>query len=260
MHPQLRHFVRDDGRTVILPIDHAVAIPVPGLEDTGALIRTTSPHVDGFIVNYGVARGFACQLGGRGICLRTDAYNTRRQGDGAGAFPLFGGDDATEVGAHAMMNMLFTGVEGEAASIRAAARLVQEGRSSGAAVMIEALPAGLGQQAAYTVEAVGFAARLACELGADLVKTVFPTGASQQQFAAIVRECWVPVVVLGGAAEGDDMALLQMVARSMGAGAIGVAIGRNVWQHRNPAAMAAALASLVHEGGSVDSALKQVRE
>lgn len=256
MHPQLRHFVREDGRTVILPIDHAVAIPVPGLEDPGGVIRATAPHVDGFIVNYGVARGFAADLSGHGVCLRTDAYNTRQQGDGAGAFPLFGGEDASEAGAHAMMNMLFTGADGEAGSVRAAARLVQEGRRSGAAVMIEALPVGLGQPAAYTVDAVRFAARLACELGADLVKTVFPTGAGQREFASIVDQCWVPVVVLGGAAGGDDKALLEMVARSLGAGAIGVAIGRNVWQRPDPASMAAALEALVHEGTGVDGAMR----
>jgi DhnA family fructose-bisphosphate aldolase class Ia len=240
---------------VILPIDHAVAIPVPGLEDTGAVIESTAPHVDGFIVNYGVARAFSDQLKGKAVCLRTDSYNTRSSGDGAGAFPLFGGADAKAVGAHAMMNMLFTGADGEAASVRAAVRLVQEGRDSGAAVMIEALPMGLGQSAAYTLEAVRFAARLACELGADVVKTVFPTGASAADFASIVKECWVPVVVLGGAAGGQEKDLLEMVAKSLEAGAVGVAIGRNVWQHEKPAAMAAALEAIVHSGAGVDDAM-----
>lgn len=258
MHAQLRHFLRPDGRTVILPIDHAVAIPVPGLEDTGGVIESTAPHVDGFIVNYGVARGFSYQLKGRAVCLRTDSYNTRSVGDGAGAFPLFGGEDARAVGANAMMNMLFTGADGEAASVRAAARLVQEGRESGTAVMIEALPVGLGQAQAYTVDAVRFASRLACELGADLVKTVFPTGASAKEFASIVSECWVPVVVLGGASGGGERALLEMVATSLDAGAIGVAIGRNVWQHPRPAAMAAALEALVHSGSPVDEVMRSL--
>lgn len=259
MHAQLRHFLRPDGRTVILPIDHAVAIPVPGLENTAAVIESTAPHVDGFIVNYGVAREFADQLKGKAVCLRTDCYNTRSVGDGAGAFPLFGGADAEAVGTNAMMNMLFTGADGEAASVRAAARLVQEGRASGTAVMIEALPVGLGQADAYTVDAVRFASRLACELGADLVKTVFPTGASKEEFASVVKECWVPVVVLGGAVGGGEQPLLEMVATAMEAGAIGVAIGRNVWQHPNPPAMAAALAAVVHAGTGVDEVMRSLK-
>jgi hypothetical protein len=33
---------------------------------------------------------------------------------------------------------------------------------------------------------------------------------------------------------GDDAGLLQMVENAMDAGAAGIAIGRNVWQHKNP--------------------------
>lgn len=63
-----------DGRTVILPIDHGTAIPVPGLEDPGALIEALNPAVDGYVVNAGVARAFGGLMQGKGVCLRTDLY------------------------------------------------------------------------------------------------------------------------------------------------------------------------------------------
>ncbi len=66
------------------------------------------------------------------------------------------------------------------------------------------------------------------------------------------------MVVLGGAAMGDDTALLTMVKNAMVAGASGIAVGRNVWQHANPAAVAAALQSIVHDEASVDAALKLI--
>ena len=45
-------FFGRDGKTVILPIDHGTAIPVPGMEDPIGLIEETSPHVDGYVVKY----------------------------------------------------------------------------------------------------------------------------------------------------------------------------------------------------------------
>ena len=57
---------------------------------------------------------------------------------------------------------------------------------------------------------------------------------------------------------GDDRALLAMVKNAMDAGASGIAIGRNVWQHAAPPAMAAAMNAIVHEDVSVESALKLI--
>jgi DhnA family fructose-bisphosphate aldolase class Ia len=49
-----------------------------------------------------------------------------------------------------------------------------------------------------------------------------------------------------------------MVKGAMEAGAIGVCIGRNTWQAKNPTAMAKAISKIVHEGISVDKALKEL--
>jgi len=90
------------------------------------------------------------------------------------------------------------------------------------------------------------------------VKTAFPTNGSVDDFKAIVEAALVPVIVLGGASMGDDSALLSMVKKSMDAGASGIAVGRNVWQHEKPAAVAAALQAIVHDDASVDAALKLI--
>ena len=44
-------FFQSDGRTLIVPIDHGTAIPVPGLEDMGAVIEALSDFADGLVVN-----------------------------------------------------------------------------------------------------------------------------------------------------------------------------------------------------------------
>ena len=97
--------------------------------------------------------------------------------------------------------------------------------------------------------------RMACELGADVVKTAFPHDAEIDDFRKIIDSSFVPVVVLGGAAMGDDRALLNMVKMAMDSGASGVAVGRNVFQHEKPSLVAKSLHAIVHEDASLDQAL-----
>jgi DhnA family fructose-bisphosphate aldolase class Ia len=127
-------------------------------------------------------------------------------------------------------------------------------------VILEALPYGLGQTERYTVENVRFAVRMAAELGADVVKTVYPVNGSVEDFRSIVEESYVPVIVLGGAAMGDDASLFKMVENAMAAGASGIAVGRNVWQHGNPAAVARSLTAIVHQGANALDALGLMKE
>lgn len=249
-----------DGKTVILPIDHGVAVPVPGLENPFALIEQLNPFVDGYVVNLGLALRTGDLLTGKGICLRTDVYNVRTTGRGAGSIPVYGLAEAEMVGATAVMNMLFPMSENEESSIQSCADLVRESMDIEIPVIIETLPFGLGLREKYTAENIGFAVRLAAELGADVVKTAYPTHGTVNDFRRIVESCYVPVIVLGGPATGSDLDLLCMVRDAMEAGAAGVAIGRNVWQHKNPVAIARSLAALVHEGARVEEALTLMKE
>lgn len=254
----LSQFLQSDGRTVILPIDHGTIIPIPGLNPQ-SLIEELNPVVDGYVVNLGVALGAADVLEGKGICLRTDCYKPPyRDNVDEGSYRLYGADEALSVGAHAMMNMLYSHHPNEADNTREVAELVSESVETDIPVILEALPFSIGRPDDYTVENIGFTVRAAAELGADVVKTAFPTDGTVDEFKAIIDSCWVPVVVLGGAAMGDDNALLQMVKNSIDAGAVGIAVGRNVFQHPEPAKIAAALHAIVHDNASVDSAMKLV--
>ncbi len=253
----LSQFFQADGHTLILPIDHGTVIPVPGLESPAALIEAMNPFVDGYVVNLGVAISAKEELQVKGLCLRTDCYKPRYgENMDEGSYRIFGADEACEVGANAMMNMLYLHHSNEASIIREAGELIGESLEANIPVILESLPFSIGRADEYTVENISFAVRVAAELGADVVKTAFPTSGSVDDFKRIVEACFVPVIVLGGAAMGDDEALLTMVKNSINAGAKGVAIGRNVWQHPDPTKMASALRAIVHEEESVGAALK----
>jgi DhnA family fructose-bisphosphate aldolase class Ia len=254
----LSRFFKADGRTVILPIDHGTAIPVPGLESPAELIEKVKPFVDGYVANFGAALACAKQLEGKGICLRTDVYKPPfGENTDHGSFLTFSIDDALETDAHAVMNMLYPHHPNEAQMFRECAELISESQQTGIPVILESLPFGIGRPDEYTVENIRFAVRAAAELGADVVKTSYP--GDRDAFEAIVKECYVPVVVLGGAAS-KDAGILKMVADAISGGASGVAIGRNVWQHAQPERMAKAIHAIVHENATADAALGILEE
>jgi DhnA family fructose-bisphosphate aldolase class Ia len=62
-------------------------------------------------------------------------------------------------------------------------------------------------------------------------------------------------VILGGAKRGDERDMLADIKAAVDAGATGVAIGRNIFQADDPAAMTAAVAAVLHQGASVDEAM-----
>ena len=106
------------------------------------------------------------------------------------------------------------------------------------------------------VEVVKLAARVGAELGADIVKTNY-TG-DIASFKQVVEGCPVPVIIAGGS-KGNDADCLKMIEDAMKAGAAGVAMGRNSFQHENPAKFVKAVCEVVHQGKSSKDACKLLR-
>jgi DhnA family fructose-bisphosphate aldolase class Ia len=94
-------------------------------------------------------------------------------------------------------------------------------------------------------------------LGADIVKV--PYTGSVESFKEVVRGCPVPVVIAGGPKMDSDEDIFNMVDGALKAGATGVSIGRNAFQHKNPEKMVAALCKMVHHGASVKEAMEMLQ-
>ena len=105
----------------------------------------------------------------------------------------------------------------------------------------------------FDVENVKHAARVGAELGADIVKV--PYTGSIDSFTEVVQGCPVPVVIAGGPKMDSDEDIFKMVEDALAAGATGVSIGRNAFQHEKPDKIVAALCKMVHEGASVEEAV-----
>jgi len=110
----------------------------------------------------------------------------------------------------------------------------------------------------FNVKNVKHAARVGAELGADIVKV--PYTGSVETFKEVVNGCPVPVVIAGGPKMGGDEDIFRMVEGALQAGAAGLSIGRNAFQHKTPDKMVKALSKMVHEGASVEKAIAILKE
>ena len=78
-------------------------------------------------------------------------------------------------------------------------------------------------------------------------------------FAKVVQGCPVPVVIAGGPKMGSDEEIFKMVEGALAAGAAGVSIGRNAFQHKTPVKIVQALSKMVHEKASVSAAIEMLK-
>ena len=101
------------------------------------------------------------------------------------------------------------------------------------------------------------AARIAAELGADIIKLPIP--ADDDVLSEITRGLCVPVVVAGGSRDPDTRAFLVRVEQALEAGARGVAVGRNIFQHERPEALMRAVSRIVHQGVSAVAAWEEIQ-
>ena len=100
-------------------------------------------------------------------------------------------------------------------------------------------------------------ARIAVEHGADLLK--LEVDSERSIFRETVQASPVPVFVLGGPKRPTQRETLADVVAAAEAGAVGLTIGRNVWQHRNPQRMVRALRTALAEQ-DLDAALACLEE
>jgi len=95
---------------------------------------------------------------------------------------------------------------------------------------------------------LGLCCRIAAELGAHLVKTYYCDG-----FEEVVRGCPVPIVIAGGK-KIEERDALQLAHDAVSRGAVGVDMGRNIFQSSNPVGMIRAVRQVVHENKSPEEA------
>jgi len=238
-----------DGRTVIVAMDHGTGLNVlPDLNDTGSVLeKIVKGGADAVLTSYGIASRFERELFGTGLILRLDGGNSSLTSNTAGNAVL-SPEDALRMGCDGCACMGFPGAPNEVANLTQLSRYAVEAHGWGMPLLAEMLPGGFGPEPAKTVENMRLSARIGAECGADIIKTIYV--GSVKEFKTVVDGCFRPLIILGGEKSSDLAGLFQVIEQAMQAGAAGVAIGRNVWKHKDPMGVVQALVELVHLGKS----------
>lgn len=256
---RMNHIFRPDRKSFIMAMDHGANFGVlPAMKYPGKLIREiAAAGADAFLATPGMAEHFADDFLGKGIILRVDG-GVSFLGNHSKPFQIVAtAEDALRMGADSIITMGFPGSVFENEILSNLSRAIMEAHKWGLPVTSEALPRGFEKSDdSRTPDNIIFACRQSAELGADIIKTVY-TG-DPESFKNLTESVYAPVVILGGAEKVPEQQLLQEIKEAMEAGGAGVAMGRNIWGHENPARYAAAIAKLIHEDCSVETAIKEL--
>src|SRR4051812_10743448 len=222
-----------DGRTLILPVDHGIVLGrVEGLEDpVGKVDDLLELPCDGLLMAPGLTRHTADRFARRGAPARLLTLDTFFRDAGetvAGADFAAPVELAARLGVDAVKLFMAWNVPNveRAATVSRIAAAVERAAAYEMPVMVE--PIGIGApRDEDTIALEGDAARVAMEVGADIIKVAYP---GPELMAAWASELQVPLVILGGPRSGEPEGVLDLAREALAHGARGLVIGRNVWQ------------------------------
>ncbi|HWP56453.1 MAG TPA: 3-hydroxy-5-phosphonooxypentane-2,4-dione thiolase [Candidatus Acidoferrales bacterium] len=235
----------EDGRAVMLAVDHGYFLgPTSGLEEPRKTIAPLLPYADSIMLTRGVLRTSVDPESGVPVVLRVSG--------GASILKELSNEDITvsiedalRLNVSAMALSIFVGSEFEKQTLVSLAKLVDEGERYGIPVLaVTAVGKDMARDARY----LGLSCRIAAELGAHFVKTYYCDG-----FDEVVQSCPIPVIIAGGKKTPEREAL-ELTYNAVKHGAVGVDMGRNIFQSDSPVGMIRAVRAIVHEKATVDDA------
>ncbi|HPC96985.1 MAG TPA: 2-amino-3,7-dideoxy-D-threo-hept-6-ulosonate synthase [Sedimentisphaerales bacterium] len=247
---------RNSQKTVIVPMDHGVTVgPIEGLVDMRTTIsKVVSGGANAILMHKGMVRAGHRGTGQDvGLIIHLSA-GTSLSPDPNAKELVCTVEEAIKLGADAVSIHVNIGAETDREMLRQFGLVSERCMFWQMPLVAMVYTRGPKVRDEYDVEHAKLAARIGAELGADIVKVVY-TG-SARSFREVVRGCPVPVVIAGGPKMGSDEDIFRMVEGALEAGATGLSIGRNAFQHAYPDKMIRALSQMVHHGAGVSEALK----
>ncbi len=250
-----RLFDQESGRTVLFAVDHGYFMgPTTGLENLTKVVDPLLPYVDALMLTRGALRNYVKPNVDVPIILRVSGGTSilaREWGDLLHEGITVSMEDAIRLNASAVAFSVMVGSKFERDTLLAFTQVVDEAERYGIPTLgVVAVGEGLNRDARY----LSLAGRIAAELGARIVKTYYC-----EDFEKVVSTCPVPVVIAGGKKIPEKDAL-TMAYNALQAGAVGVDMGRNIFQSEDPVAMIQAVRAVVHKNATPDEAFELFNE
>jgi len=247
---RLARIIRPEtGHVVMLAVDHGYFLgPTSKIENPRATIAPLLPYADALMPTRGVLRTSVDPKTDTPIVLRVSGGTSIIGPSLADEEITTSFEDAIRLNVSAVALSIFVGTEYEHQTLMNLADLVNEGEVFGIPVL--AVTAVGKELEKRDVRFLSLSCRIAAELGAHFVKTYYC-----ENFEKVVKGCPVPVVIAGGPKLDTMKDVLQLTHDAISRGAVGVDMGRNIWQSEAPVAAIQAVRAVVHEKYSVKKAL-----
>jgi len=244
MKNRMAQLIQSDGRCLFLPIDHGYFQgPTRRLEKPGETIKPLLSYCDALFVTRGVLRSSIDPDNARPIILRVSGGTSMVGKDLANEGLTTSMEEAIRLNVAAVGISIFVGTDYEHESLLNLSKLVDEGEKYGIPVM--AVTAVGKEMEKRDARYLALCCRIAAELGARVVKTYWC-----EDFDKVTNGCPVPVVMAGGPQVDTELEVFEFVYDGIQKGAVGVNLGRNVWQNDYPVAMIKALRAIIHENAT----------
>lgn len=245
MRNRLSKVIKPDGRCMFMPIDHGYFLgPTNSLEKPAETIAPLYPYYDALFCTRGVLRACIDPSFDKPIILRVSGGPSIVGKDLANEVITTTIEEVIRVNAAAVGVSIFVGSDYETQTITNLADMIGQCEDYGIPVM--AVTAVGKETEKREARFLALSCRIAAEMGAKVVKTYW----CAKDFDKVVEGCPVPVVMAGGPKCETEREVFDFVHDGLQKGAIGVNLGRNIWQNPNPVAISKALYAIIHENAT----------
>ena len=253
MNNRLNQIIKPDtGRTVMLAVDHGYFLgPTSGLEKADNTIKTLLAYADSLMLTRGLLRTSVDASTPVPIVLRVSGGNSIVGDDLSNEEITTSIKEAIRLNVAAVALSVYIGSKYEHQTLMGLSKLINEAQEYGIPVLAVT---AVGKEMVRDARYLSMACRICAELGAQMVKTYYC-----DDFEKVIESCPVPVVIAGGKKIAEHDAL-KLAHNAISRGAVGVDMGRNIFQSKRPVPMIKAVRAIVHEGASVKKAYDMVQK
>ncbi|MBN2097405.1 MAG: 3-hydroxy-5-phosphonooxypentane-2,4-dione thiolase [Candidatus Omnitrophica bacterium] len=236
------------GHAVWLAMDHGYFLgPVSKLEKPAETVRPLLPYADAIMLTRGILRNCIDAKNSPPVILRVSGGNSIIGDDLSNETLTTCIEEAVRLNVSAVAFSIYLAAKYEHQTLVGLSRLVNQAQEYGIPVLaVTAVGKELGKREARFLS---LACRIAAELGAQVIKTYYC-----EEFEKVVECSPVPLVIAGGPKLRTELDALQLAYAAIKQGAVGVDMGRNIWQSPNSLAMIQAIRSIVHNNATVEEA------
>lgn len=245
---RLHRLFRHGSKLVIVPLDHSVTdgpIVRQGRSIDQLVGDLAASGVDAIVLHKGSLRHVSyTRFGSMSLIIHLSA-SSHHAVDSDAKYLVTGVEEALTLGADAVSMQVNLGSLDERRQIADLGAVAGSCDKWNVPLIAMVYPRGPRIANPYDPELVAHAAVLAADLGADIVKTVYP--GSSADMAEVTSRCSIPVIVAGGSRLESADQVLGFARDALLGGAAGVAMGRNIFMAADPRAMAGRVTSLVRQ-------------